>query len=136
LVFLQEGCKSIEAFGPEFLIAIEPFIGVVHRLCTQLAAHDAAILFAGDQPGIRQHIEMLHHRRQRHRKRLGQFADRQAVGFAQAHHQGAPGWIGECSKRAVQIWLQMVNHMVKYRPVRIRVKAAELDFNHSLISDA
>jgi hypothetical protein len=56
----------IEFFGPEFLIAVEPIVGVAHGFRPQAAAYDAAILLASDEPGVRQDIEMFHDRRERH----------------------------------------------------------------------
>ena len=114
----------IEAIAPEALVAVEPFVGFVHRLGAQPAGDDAAGLVASDQPGIRQHVEMLHHRRQRHRKRLGQRADREPVGLAQAGEQRAPGWVGERGKGAVERSGRIVNHVVKYRRAGTGVKSA------------
>jgi hypothetical protein len=77
-VFLYKSGKAVESVGPEALVAIEPVHRLLHRLGSQPACDRAAGLFARDQAGVRQHIEMLHDRRQRHRKRLRQLADRQA----------------------------------------------------------
>ena len=92
----------IEAFAPEALVAVEPFIGFRHRFGAKPAGDRAAALVARDQPGIRQHVEMLHHRRQRHRERFGQRADREAVGLAQASEQSAPRLVGERGEGAVE----------------------------------
>ena len=92
----------IEAVAPEAQVAVEPFIGFVHGLGAQPAGDRAAALGSRDQPGIRQHVEMLYHRRQRHCERLGQRADRQAVGLAQPGEQGAPGRVGERGESAVE----------------------------------
>ena len=92
----------IEAIAPEALVAVEPFIGFVHGLGAQPAGDGTAVLVAGDQTGIRQHIEMLHHRRQRHREGLGQLADREAIGFAQAGEQCPPRRVGKCGEGAVE----------------------------------
>jgi hypothetical protein len=112
----------IELFSPEFLIAIEPIIGVPHRLRPQAAAHDAAILLTSDQSSPGQHIEMFHDRRQRHGKRFGEFAHREALLFAQPGEQGTPRWVGKRRKGAIQIWFRIVNHLVKYRPASEIVK--------------
>ena len=92
----------IETFGPEFLITVEPFIGFVHRLRAQFAGDDAAFLVAGDEAGLGEHVEMLHHRRQRHRQRRGKLAHRQARLLAQARDQRPPRRIGERGKGAVE----------------------------------
>ena len=55
---------------------------------------------------------MLHDRRQRHRKRPGQFADRQALAFAKPDDQGTAGRVGEGGESAVQIRRRTVNHAV------------------------
>jgi hypothetical protein len=53
----------IETVAPEALVAVEPFVGFVHGLGAQPAGHSAPVFGAGDEPGLRQHVEMLHHRR-------------------------------------------------------------------------
>ena len=104
----------IEAVVPETLVAIEPVVGFVHGLGAQPAGDGAAALAARDQPGIRQNVEMLHHRRQRHREWLGQRADRETVGFAQASQQRPPRRVGERGEGAVERGGRIVNHLVKY----------------------
>ena len=92
----------IETIGPEFLITVEPLVGFVHRFGAQSAGDGAPALVARHQPGIRQHVEMFHHRRQRHGEWFGEHADRQAVGLAQPRQQGAPRRVGERGKGAVE----------------------------------
>jgi len=74
----------IEAFSPEALVAIEPFVGFFHRFSSKPAGDRAAGFVTRDEAGIRQHAEMLHHRGQRHRERFGEVAYRDVVSFAQA----------------------------------------------------
>jgi hypothetical protein len=105
----------IETFGPEALVAIEPLIGAFHRLGVQAAGDCASGLVADDEAGVRQHVEMLHHGRQRHGEGLGQFADRNGVGLAQVRQQSAPGGVGEGGESAVEVVGLIVNHMVKYK---------------------
>ena len=112
----------IEAFAPEALVTVEPIVGVLHRFGAQPAGDDASGFVAGDQPGIRQYVEMLHHCRQRHRERLGEFADRHIVGLAQARQKCAPRRVGERGKGAVERGGLIVNHVVKYRDVAKHVK--------------
>ena len=112
----------IEFFGPEALVAVEPIVGLFHRFGAQPAGDRAAGFVADHQPGIRQHVEMLHDRRQRHRERLGEFADRNFVGFAQSREQGPPRRIGERGKSAIEGGGLIVNHLVKYSWARMRVK--------------
>ena len=122
-MFLQECGELIEVVGPEPLVAVEPFVGFVHRLCAQPAGNRAAAFAAGDQPGVRQYVEMLHHSRQRYRKRLSQRANRKAIGLAQPGDHGAPRGVGERSEGAVERGASIVNHLVKYRGLGTAVKA-------------
>ena len=101
-IFLQKRGETVESVGPEALVAIEPLHRLLHRIGGQPARDGAAGLFARDQAGVRQHVEMLHDRGQRHRERLRQFADRQAVAAAEPRQQRAPGRIGQRGKGAVQ----------------------------------
>jgi hypothetical protein len=45
---------------------VEPVGGGAHRLRLQPAGDGAARLLARDEAGVREHVEVLHHRRQRH----------------------------------------------------------------------
>jgi hypothetical protein len=74
-VFLQKCGEFVEAVGPEALVAVEPRVGSFHRFGAQAAGHCAAALAAGDEAGVGENVEMLHHRRQRHGEGLGQLAD-------------------------------------------------------------
>ena len=92
----------IEIVGPEALVAVEPIHRLLHRFRGQPARHDAAGLLARDETGVGQHLEMLHDRRQRHRKGLRQLADRERVAVGEPRHQRPPRRIGERGKGAVQ----------------------------------
>jgi hypothetical protein len=74
--FLHKRGKAVETFGPEALVAIEPAHRMRHGRSGQAARHDAPGLGARDEARVRQHVEMLHDRRQRHRKWLRQLAHR------------------------------------------------------------
>ncbi len=108
------------------MVTVEPFIGPFHGFGAQAAGDRASGLVADDEAGVRQDVDVLHHRRQRHREGLGEFADRNRVGFAQACEQCAPGRVGEGRESAVQIvgfvLFSIVNHVVKYRRKGRRVK--------------
>ena len=110
--------------SPEALVAVEPLIGAFHRLGAQAASDCAAGLVADDEAGVRQHVEVLHHGRQRHGEGLGEFADRDGVRLAQARQQSAPGGVGKRRESAVEVGGLIVNHVVKYRRVCGPVKAA------------
>jgi hypothetical protein len=112
LVFLHKSGKAVEIVGPEAGVAIEPVHRLLHRLGSQPARNRAAGLLAGDQAGIRQHVEMLHDRGQRHRKWPREFAYGHAVLFAKPCQQRATRGIGKRSKGAVQRFAAILNHMV------------------------
>jgi hypothetical protein len=111
-VFLHECGKAVEILRPEALVAIEPLHRLLHRIGGEPARHGAPGLLARDQAGVRQHVEMLHDRGQRHRERLRQFAHRNTVPAAEPRQQRAPRRIGECGKGAVQELIVILNHMV------------------------
>ena len=64
---------------------------------------------------------MFHHRRQRHRKRRGEFAHRQSGLLREPHHQRTPCGVRQCGEGAVERHGVKLYHMVKYRAVGERV---------------
>jgi len=100
--FLHKGGETIEIVGPEALVAVEPIHRLLHRFRSEPACHDAAGLFARDQAGIRQHVEVFHDRGQRHGKRLGELTDRERIAVGKPRQQRAPGRIGERCESAIQ----------------------------------
>jgi hypothetical protein len=112
LIFLHKSGQAVEAFGPEALVAVQPVHRLLHRLGAQSARHGAAGFRARNQAGIRQHVEMLHDRGQRHRKRLRQIAHRDAVLLLQPRQQRAPRRICKRCESAVQGVIAILNHMV------------------------
>jgi hypothetical protein len=90
----------------------QPVYRLLHRPSAQPARHGAAGFAARDQAGVRQHVEMLHDRGQRHRKWLRQFAHGNAVLLAEPRQQCPPGRISECRKGAVEDRIVILNHMV------------------------
>jgi len=90
LFFLHKSGKAVETFGPEALVAVKPVHRLLHWPGGQPASHGAAGFGACDQAGVRQHVEMLHDRGQRHRKWLRQFAHRDAVLPAEPRQQRPP----------------------------------------------
>ena len=117
----------IEAFGPEPLVAVEPFISFVHRRGAQPARHDAPALLPGDEARILEHVEMLQDRRQRHGKGLGEIADADGVALAEAGQQRPARRIGEGGKGAVEGGGLIVNHKVKYKGAAGCVKWAQAE---------
>jgi hypothetical protein len=83
-----------------------------HRLRGQATRHHPSGLLAREETRIGQDVEMLHDRRQGHRKGLGQFAHRLAVAREELRQQRAPGGIGERGKGAVQRLIAILNHEV------------------------
>lgn len=67
---------------------------------------------------------MLHHGRQRHRERLGEFAHGNAVTAFELRQQGAARRVRQGGKRAIERVGWIVNHMVKYRGEPLRVKGS------------
>jgi hypothetical protein len=112
LIFLHKSGKAVEPFGPEALVVAKPVHRLRHRLRGQAASHGAAGFRARDQTGIRQHVEMLHDRGQRHREWLRQIAHRNTVVPAESRQQRAPGRVCKCGKGAVQRRILILNHVV------------------------
>jgi hypothetical protein len=110
--FLHKSGKAVEIVGPEALVAVEPVHRLLHRPGGQVARHGTAGFRPRDQARIRQHVEMLHDRGQRHRKRLRQFAHRDAVALAEPRHQRPPGRIRQRGEGAVQCLVAILNHVV------------------------
>jgi hypothetical protein len=114
--FLHKSGKAVEIVGPEALIAVQPGKRLLHRPGGQPAGDDAAGLFARNEAGVRQHIEVLHDGGERHRKRLRQLADRNRVAGGKPRQQRASRRVGERGKSVVQIALpravDILNHKV------------------------
>jgi len=110
--FLHKGGKAVEAFGPKALVAVQPIHRLLHRPGSQSARHDAAGFRARYQAGIRQHVEVLHDRGQRHRERLRQLADRNTVLALKPGQQCAPRRVRERGEGAVQGVIAILNHIV------------------------
>jgi hypothetical protein len=115
-VFLHKGGKAVEIVGPEALVAVEPIHRLLHRFRGEPARHNAAGLLARDQADIRQHVEMLHDRGQRHVEWLGEFADGKRVAARKPRQQSAPRRIRQRGKDAIQSLIfgliSILNHKV------------------------
>ena len=94
---------------------IEPVHGLLHWGSGQLAGDGAADLAPCDQSGVRQHIEMLHDGGERHRERPRELAYRNARAAIELREQRPPRRIGEGGKSAVERYVLILNHRVKYR---------------------
>ena len=93
----------------------EPVHRLLHGRSGQLAGDRAANLPAGDQAGIRQHVEVLHDGGQRDGKRPGEIADRHGLLALELGDQSAPGGVGKRGEGAVERGGLILNHVVKYR---------------------
>jgi hypothetical protein len=102
LFFFQERGEVGQPLGPEPFVAVEPFEGVPHWLGVEPAGDDAPGLGARDETGIGQYAKMLHHRRQRHRKRRGELAHRKIGLLGKPHYQRAARRVGKRGKGAVE----------------------------------
>ena len=111
-MFLHKGGETIEIIGPEALVAVEPIHRLLHRLRGEPAGHDTAGLLARDEAGIGQHVEMLHDRRQRHRKRLGELADRKCISVGQPREQRPPRRVSQRGESAIESLIRILNHKV------------------------
>ena len=80
--------------------------------------HGAPGLGALDQTGSRQHVEMLDHRRQRHVEPSGDLRHRQLAAVCEPVEDRAPRRISQRGKRAIELDIAKVNHMVIYRFAR------------------
>src|SRR5262249_10160701 len=89
----------------------------VHRLPDRLRPepyrHGATGLRPGDEAGIAEHVEMLHHRRQLDREGLRQRADGCAVFTFEPGENRPPGRINERGKCPVEPFA-IVHHIGKY----------------------
>lgn len=117
-MLLQKCGEAVELLGPEPLVTIEPLHRLLHRGGGEFACDLAPRFAARDQAGIRENVEMLHDRGQRHVEWFGQFADGNAVLFVEAGEERAPRRVSERAEHAVESGILgdvlILNHGVKY----------------------
>lgn len=99
-------------FGPEAFVSPQPAHRLFQRRRCEAADNGAAGFGTRDQGCVCQHIEMLHDRRQRHRKRTRQVADGCAFRLAQLGYERAPRRIGERRENVIEIGVLILNHVV------------------------
>lgn len=99
-------------FGPEAFVSPQPGHRLFQRRRCEAADDGAAGFGARDQGRVRQHVEMLHDRWQRHGKRTRQVADGCTFPLAQLGDQRAPGRIGERRENVIQLGVLILNHVV------------------------
>jgi hypothetical protein len=67
LLVVEVPAQRIQPRLPELLVVRQPHGGILQRLRRQLAMHGAPFLGAHDQPGVLQHLQVLHEAGQRAR---------------------------------------------------------------------
>jgi len=99
-------------FGPEAFVSPQPGHRLFQRRRGEAADNGAAGFGTRDQGCVRQHVEMLHDRWQRHGERTGQVADGCAFSLAQLGYERAPRRIGERRENVIQFGVLILNHIV------------------------
>lgn len=74
-----------------------------------------------DQLGAGEHVEMLHHARQREVERPGDLGDGEPVLVSKALQDGPPRRVGKSGEGKVELGFSIVNHEAKYKNGRARV---------------
>ena len=73
------------------------------------------VLVRVTRPGVRQNVEMLHDRRQRHGEGPGKLAYGNVLALIELREQSAPRRVGKRGEGAVERGLLILNHVVKCR---------------------
>ena len=104
--------QSVEPRIPESFVPGQPCGGLADALGCQHAAHDPALLLAGDQAGLFEHAHVLHEPDKRHTVRRGQIAHA-ARSTCKRIKRAAAGRVRERAKHKVQFGIFILNHKVK-----------------------
>ena len=105
--------QSVEPRIPESFVPGQPRGGLADALGRQHAAHDPALLLAGDQAGLFEHANVLHEPGKRHAMRSRQITDA-ARPACERFQRAAAGRVRERAKHKVQIGIFILNHVVKF----------------------
>ena len=105
--------QSVEPRIPESFVAGQPCGGLADALGRQHAAHDPALLLAGDQSGFFEHANVLHEPNERHAVRRRQIADA-ARSACERVKRAAAGRVRERAKHKVEFGIFILNHEVKF----------------------
>ena len=89
---------------------IEPVHGLLHRGSGQLAGNRAADLAPCDQPGVGQHIEMLHDGGERHGERPRKLTYRNARAAIELRKERSPRRVCESREGAIEAGILILNH--------------------------
>jgi hypothetical protein len=85
----------------------------------ETARDNAAGLGPRDEARVRQNVEMLHDRRERHRERPGELAYGNVLVLVELREQSAPRGVGKGGEGAVERGVLILNHVVKCRGARL-----------------
>src|SRR5262245_37201619 len=107
--------QFVEARVPELAVALEPRRLFLQPVRAELARPHAADLLRGDQPGLLQHADVLHHAREGHVELRGEVRYRR-VGTPELLQDAAPGGVRERRERGIEAGLRILNHLVKSVP--------------------
>lgn len=110
---LQKGAQTVQPGIPELFVPIQPRERALERAPLEPATDHAADLATFDESRFFEDAEMLDEAGQRHRKGIGQCADR-AFSVAQPRQHRTPRGIGERGKDGVQMRLSILNHLVHF----------------------
>src|SRR6185437_6653823 len=113
LLRLRVSRQPVEACAPEESMALEPIHRDLHRPGLHLHPDRAADLGAPDETGGGQDVEVLEHRRQGHRKGLGEIADRESRRLLQPRQDATARRIAERRENAIQTFVARSYHQVK-----------------------
>jgi hypothetical protein len=104
--------KTIQTLRPFGTALVYPPLRQAEALRVNPAGPHAPGFFRDDKAGIRENIQMLKHRRQRHAERRCKLAHRGRA-HGEVLNNGAPRWVGQSLESAVKGGL-LVKHMLNY----------------------
>src|SRR5262245_20828067 len=116
--FLDNVFQLLEACVPEPAVPLEPCRLFLQSVRAELAGPHAPDLLRGDELGLLQDADVLHHAREGHLELLGEVRDR-GVGTSELLQNAASGGIRERGERGIEAGLRILNHLVKSVPRRL-----------------
>jgi hypothetical protein len=96
-LFVHQLSETVEAVFPILSVTVNPFMGVLHTLCTQAAKPPLRIRSAIDEAGIFENTKMLRYRRKRNVERFRKFTNCR-LALRQTRENGPTGRVGEGGK--------------------------------------
>ena len=107
----QISLERIQPRFPEQPVAFEPVPGFPHRAGSEHAIDHTALFLALDEPGVLEHVQVLHESRQRHVERPCKLGHRAPA--ANERRQYAPARrVGQGREHRVEARRSIVNHKV------------------------